>query len=222
MTASGGPFLNYNLSRFKNISPLEAVKHPKWKMGKKITIDSATLMNKMLELIEAQKLFNLPNDKLDILIHPDSLVHAIIELKNGLTKFIYHETSMIIPIANAIFDGNLNINDFYKSKNSNKKNVTVSNLNFQKVDSKVFPIIRIKKRLSELPSTPIIINATNELLVDKFLNKKIPFLSISKFILAVLNDRNYRKYAIKRPKNINEILKINKLAKITTLKKIKC
>ena len=80
--------------------------------GKKISIDSSTLMNKILELIEAQKLFNIPNKKLDILIHPNSLVHAIIEFKNGLKKFIYHETSMIIPIANAIFDGKLNINEF--------------------------------------------------------------------------------------------------------------
>ena len=73
-------------------------------MGKKISIDSSTLMNKMLELIEAQKLFNLPSDKFDILIHPNSLVHAIVKLKNGLTKFLYHETSMVIPIANAIFN----------------------------------------------------------------------------------------------------------------------
>ena len=81
-------------------------------MGKKISVDSATLMNKMLELIEAQKLFNIPIHKLEILIHPDSLVHAILELKNGLTKFIYHKTSMVIPLANAIFDDNLDINEF--------------------------------------------------------------------------------------------------------------
>jgi 1-deoxy-D-xylulose-5-phosphate reductoisomerase len=84
-------------------------------MGKKISIDSSTLMNKILELIEAQKLFNISKKKLDILIHPNSLVHAIIEFKNGLTKFLYHETSMIIPLANAIFDGNLN-KKFYKKK----------------------------------------------------------------------------------------------------------
>ena len=75
--------------------------------GKKISIDSSTLMNKILELIEAQKLFNIPNNKIDILIHPQSLVHAIIEFKNGLVKFMYHDTSMIIPLANAIFDGNV-------------------------------------------------------------------------------------------------------------------
>ena len=100
ITASGGPFLNLKKNKFKNISPKDAIKHPKWKMGKKISIDSATLMNKILELIEAQKLFNFPKDKFDILIHPESLVHSIILLKNGLTKFLYHETSMLIPIGN--------------------------------------------------------------------------------------------------------------------------
>ena len=116
ITASGGPFLNYKLSQLKKITPTDALKHPKWKMGKKITIDSATLMNKILELIEAQKLFSIPDNKIDILIHPNSLVHAAIHLKNGLIKLLYHETSMIIPLVNAIFDGKLNIQEFYKKK----------------------------------------------------------------------------------------------------------
>ena len=138
ITASGGPFLNFNKGQLKKITPEQALKHPKWKMGKKISIDSATLMNKILELIEAQKLFDIPNNKIDILIHPNSLVHAILELNNGLTKFIYHQTSMIIPLANAIFDGNLNIKDFYYKK---EKNV-FENLTFQNVDDKKFPIIK--------------------------------------------------------------------------------
>ena len=116
LTASGGPFLHYKKNQFKNIKPKDALKHPKWKMGKKISIDSATLVNKMLELIEAQKIFNLPDNKLEILIHPESLVHAVIEFKNGLKKFIYHDTSMIIPLANAIFEETLNIDLFYKKK----------------------------------------------------------------------------------------------------------
>ena len=114
ITASGGPFLNYSFNKLKNVKPKEALKHPKWKMGKKISIDSSTMMNKIFELIEAQKLFDIPKNKLDILIHPESLVHAIVELKNGLVQFIYHETSMIIPIANAIYDGKININEFLK------------------------------------------------------------------------------------------------------------
>ena len=105
-------------------------------MGKKVTIDSSTMMNKLLEIIEAQKLFNIPNNKIDILIHPNSLVHAIVKLKNGLVKFIYHETSMIIQITNAIFDGQLNIRDFYRPS-ENKKIGTIKNLHFEKVNKRL-------------------------------------------------------------------------------------
>ena len=216
LTASGGPFLNYKKKQFKKIKPQDALKHPKWKMGKKISIDSSTLMNKILELIEAQKLFKIPRDKIDILIHPNSLVHAIITLNNGLTKFIYHETSMIVPLANAMMDGKLNIEDFYKTKNKNY----FENLIFKPVNKKVFPVINIKNMVNEYPSTSIIINATNEILVDQFLKKKIPFLGISKLIMAILKDRNYRKYAIRRPKNIYQINEIDTWARKTTERNI--
>ncbi len=218
LTASGGPFLNFKLSRLKNVKPAQAIKHPKWKMGKKISVDSSTLMNKILELIEAQKLFNLPEKKLDILIHPNSLVHAIIEFKNGLKEFIYHETSMVIPLANAIFGGKLNIKDFYKLKQDEKN---IKSLIFKKVDKRIFPAIQLKERVNEYCSTPIIINASNEILVDQFLQKKIPFLSIFKIIKTILNDRNYRKYAIRKPKNINDIIEIDNWTRNVTLNKIR-
>ena len=221
ITASGGPFLNYKVSQFKKITPKIAIKHPKWKMGKKISVDSSTLMNKILELIEAQKIFNIPLNKLDILIHPESLVHAIVELNNGLTKFIYHETSMIVPIANAIFDKNFHLNEIFKIKKKNKNYIPIKDLTFKNVNAKIFPVIKIKKRLNEHPSTPLIINSSNEILVDQFLQKKIPFLSIIKIIMNILNDRNYKKYAIRSPKNINQINEINMWAKKITLEKIK-
>ncbi len=217
ITASGGPFLNYKKKQLLKISPNQALNHPKWKMGKKISIDSSTLMNKILELIEAQKLFNIPKNKLDILIHPESLVHAVIMLKNGLIKFIYHNTSMIIPLANAIFDGKLEINDFL-SVNKNKKKI--HNLSFDNVNNKIFPIIKLKNKVNEHPSSSIIVNAANEILVDQFLQKKIPFLAISKIIKTILNDRNYKKYAIKHPKNINQINKVDFWARKTTMSKI--
>ena len=220
ITASGGPFLKFKQNQFKKIKPKDALKHPKWNMGKKISIDSATLMNKILEFIEAQKLFSIPSNKLDIIIHPNSLVHAIAEFKNGLIKFIYHETSMIIPLANAIFDGKLDINTFYR-KNRFSKNPVVQNLVFEKVNKKTFPIIKLKNRVNEYPSTSIIINASNEILVDQFLLKKIPFLSIFKIIMANLNDRNYKKYAIRKPKNIKQINLIDDWARNITLKNIK-
>ena len=216
ITASGGPFLNYKIHQFKKIKPKDALRHPKWKMGKKISVDSATLMNKILEIVEAQKLFNIPGKKLDILIHPNSLVHAIVELNNGLIKFLYHETSMVIPLANAIFNDNVNIDEIYKNKNV----LINESLIFKKVDSKVFPTINLKDRANEYPSSSIIINAVNEILVDQFLQKKIPFLSIFKIIMAILRDRNYKKYAIKQPKNISLINEIDYWARRKTLEKL--
>ena len=143
----------------------------------------------------------------------------ILELKNGLLKFIYHETSMIIPLANAIFDDNIEIKDFLKVKKKSQISIA-NNLTFRKVDSKIFPIIKIKDRINEFYSTSIIINAVNEILVDQFLQKKIPFLAISKLITTILNDRNYKKYAIKRPKNIKEIYIIDRWARNKIMKKL--
>ena len=181
-------------------------------MGKKISIDSSTLMNKILELIEAQKLFNISLDKLDILIHPDSLVHAIVQFRNGLTKIIFHETSMVIPLANAIFENDLDINNFSNNKQKLQSDFQ-KNIIFKKLNPKIFPIIKIKKRLMEYPSTPIIINSANEVLVDQFLKKNIPFLGISKIIMDIMRDKNYRKYAIRSPLNLKKIFLIDKWTK---------
>ncbi len=215
LTASGGPFLGFKNSKLKKIKPYQALRHPKWNMGKKISIDSSTLMNKVLEYIEAQKLFKLSKNQLGILIHPESLVHAVIKFKNGLTKFLYHETSMTIPIANAIFDKNLIIEKFLKKK------YFIKNLTFYKPDPKNFPIIRVLDKVNLFPSSSIIINGANEVLVDHFLRKKVPFLGITSIIKKILRDRNYRKYAIKSPKDLKQINKINSWAKTKTLEKIK-
>ena len=213
LTASGGPFLNFNIKEFKTITPKQAFKHPKWKMGKKISIDSSTMMNKILEVIEAQKIFNLPLDKIDILIHPESLVHAILKLKNGLVKLLYHETSMVIPISNAIFENNLNINEVHKVSRKS----TIRNLTFSVPDKNRFNILKIKDKITEYPSTPIIINSANEILVRSFLKNKTSFLSISRIILKIMKDRNYKKYAIKTPSNINQIKTIDNWARKKTL-----
>ena len=221
ITASGGPFLRTNLSKLKKIKPSQALKHPKWKMGKKISIDSATLMNKMLEVMEAQKLFALKSNKIEIIIHPESLVHAIVELKNGLSKFIYHETTMLIPLANAIFEKSISAEDYSKLKLTKTKSTIFEKLNFLKVEKKRFPLIKLKERFNEHKSSPIIINAINEILVDQFLKKKIGFTSFYNFFLKVLNDSNYIKYAIKEPKNISEVLQIDQWSRNKTLEKIK-
>lgn len=119
---------------------------------------------------------------------------------------------MVIPLANAIFDGSLNIQDFYKSKKSYKRGI-LENLIFKKVDKKIFPLIKLKERLYKFPSTPIIINAANEVLVGLFLEKKMPYLNIYKRIFDIMKDRNFKKYAIQKPKNIKQILKISNWAK---------
>ena len=215
ITASGGCLLNYDLKKIKKIKPKDILRHPKWKMGKKITVDSSTLMNKILELIEAQKIFNISNENLDILIHPSSLIHAIVEFKNGLTKLLFHDTNMIIPITNALYNNKLNIDNFYKPKiDFDKKNLL--NLNFSKVDKKIFPIIKLKNKINQYPSTGIIINAANEVIVEKFLKKKVSFLAINKAIFQIMRDRNYFKYAIKDPRSFKEILKIDKWARKKT------
>ena len=221
LTASGGPFLNYSLNKFKNIKPHQAIKHPKWKMGKKVSVDSATLMNKILESIEAQKLFSISQKKIKIIIHPESLIHAAIEYKNGLVKFLYHKTNMIIPLANAILEKNFQIDNFLSSNNKKKEDLFLNKLNFYNVDKKRYPIFKLKDRVDEHYSTPIIINAANEILVDQFLKKKIPFNSFYHYILKVLNDRNYKKFAVKKPKSIREILLIDQWARYTVMNKIK-
>ena len=215
ITASGGPFLKIKKSKFKKINVKDAIKHPKWRMGKKISVDSSTLMNKILELIEAHKIFKIPYNRLKVIIHPESLVHAIVRFKNGLVKFIYHETSMIIPIANAIFEKKLVIDNFFRF--NLKKNV-IDNLSFLDVDKDRFPVINIINKIEKLPSAPIILNASNEILVDEFINEKIPFLAINQIILGILKNRNFKKYAVKGANNINQIKKIDTWARNETHK----
>ena len=216
LTASGGPFLNFTYHQLKKVKLNQALKHPKWKMGKKISIDSSTLMNKIFELVEAQKIFNIPYDQIDILIHPNSLVHAILELRNGLKIFIYHETTMKIPLANAIFDGDLNISNFHKESS----NFKLENLIFKKVNKKIFPSIMLKDILKKYPASPIIINASNEVLVDQFLSEKIKYLDINKIISTIMKDGNFKKYAVKKTKNIKQIYHIDNWARTVTKSKL--
>ncbi len=215
LTASGGPFLNKSLKSFNSIKPKDAVKHPKWKMGKKISIDSSNLMNKVLELIEAYRLFPFNRKKYEIIIHPQSLIHAIVVLKNGQTKFLYHETDMKIPIANAIFENKFDSENFiYPKKNILNK---FGNLKFLKVDKKRFPIVTLLSKFSSSSSGPIILNASNEVLVNKFIDGKISFNSIYFYLKAVLVHKDYQKYAIKSSPNISEIYKIDNWARNKTM-----
>jgi len=212
ITASGGPFLNTPEKKLKKIKPEQAIKHPNWKMGKKISVDSANMMNKVFEVIEACKLFKFDQSKYKIMIHPQSYVHSIIRFKNGLIKMILYSTDMKIPISNTIYRSNNNfiINSKIKIENLN-------NLNFQKVNSKTFPAINLlNKCFASGHSTPIIMNAANEVLVDLFLKKKIGFLDIVKTINRILAVKDFRKYAKRKPSSIKVIKMADNWARLKT------
>jgi len=210
-TASGGPFLKTPLSKLKNIKPNQATKHPNWKMGKKISVDSATLMNKVFELIEASKLFKFDINKYRIMIHPQSYVHAIVRYKNGLIKMLLHETDMKIPITNTIFGMNTEI------KNTKTlSSLTLNKLNFFDVDKRRFPSIKlIKKSLNNGHSTPIIMNASNEILVSLFLKKKIKFTDITRILRKIFRHKDFKKYAKKKTNSLEEIYSVDQWARKT-------
>ena len=215
ITASGGPFLNLDKKSFKKVLPNQAIKHPKWKMGKKISVDSATLMNKVLEVIEAVKLFSINLDKFKIIVHPQSLVHSIIELKNGLRIFLYHEPDMRIPIANAIEDLNKNLENF----DFNRKEIS-NKLTFYPVDKAKFPVEEIIKKINVNNSSPILINAANEIIVDQFLRKKIKFTEIFKYLKLFLNSFDYIKTSKTKANSIEKVKKIDLIGRQIALKLI--
>ena len=205
LTASGGPFNNYPLNKFKSITLKSALNHPNWKMGKKITIDSATMMNKVFEVIEAKKIFDLDYSKLSILVHPKSYVHALIKFKNGLTKILIHDTNMVIPIFNSLYE------DETKTIKTNKLNFSIINdLNFKNIDVKKFPVVKILNQLPKHHSLfETVIVSANDNLVNMFLNKKIKFLDISKVLLRVAKSKEYSKYKQIIPKNVEDIVKLS-------------
>ncbi len=205
LTASGGPFLNKPLNKLKNVNYKQAIKHPNWKMGKKISIDSATMMNKVFEIIEAKKIFNISYRKLSILIHPKSYIHAIIKLKNGLTKIIIHDTNMKIPIFNSLYE-------YENSIKSNEIDLNVLNkLELQKVDSKKFPIIKIIDKLPDRSSLfETILVSINDKLVDLFLNNKIKFTDISRKMNSILDLNEFKKFKKLKVKKLNDIMELNK------------
>ena len=201
ITASGGPFRKLSLKKFKNISIKDALKHPNWSMGKKITIDSATMMNKVFEIIEAKKIFNLDYDQLEILIHPKSYLHAIVKFNNGLSKLLVHDTNMIIPIFNSIY---FNTDKKLKSKNIDIE--ALNNLNLKKIDNIRFPVIKILNNLSKEDSLfETVIVSANDKLVKLFLDNKIKFIDISNILLKICSITEFNKFRSIKPKNIDEI-----------------
>ena len=212
LTASGGPFLNKRIK--KSIKIKDAINHPNWQMGKKISIDSATLMNKIFEIIEAKKIFDIEFKKFDILIHPKSYIHAIVKLKNGLIKIVAHDTNMQIPISNSIYMHSFN-KKFIQTKEIDLN--ILNSLNLQKVNVKKFPVIKILNKMSKNNSLfDTILVSINDELVNLFLKDKINFLDISSKICNLINLPVFSKYKLQKPKNLAQIEKLNEFVRLKT------
>lgn len=184
LTASGGPFFGMSRDEIKDQSVDNALKHPRWKMGKKISIDSATMMNKGLEIIEAKWLFDLKAQQLDILIHPQSIVHALVEMKDGSVLAQLSRTDMKIPIQYA-----LTFPDRIPSPLPYFNFIEAGSLDFFEPDQKTFPLIALAfQALKEKPYFSIAMNAANEIAVHEFLSGNLRFSGIWETIIDIMNE----------------------------------
>ena len=218
LTASGGPLLKFSKLKLKNVKLSQALKHPTWKMGKKISIDSCTMMNKVFEVIEAKHLFNLSYKKITVLTHPNSYIHAVVKFKNGLIKIIAHDTTMKIPIFNSIKS------DKALSIKTNNLNLTkLNNLDLKKVNTKFFPVVNILKKLpNKISLYETVIVTINDLLVDQFLNKKITYKQLQDLLVKLTKKKLFTKYKKLKPKKFEDIILVkNKVSSIIfkTIKK---
>ena len=206
ITASGGPFYNLPLSKFNQIKIKDAIKHPNWKMGKKISVDSSTMMNKVFEVIEAKNIFNLKINNIKILVHKDSYLHAIVKFKDGITKMIIHDTDMKIPIFNTLY-----LNKKYFRNNRSIDLTKINNLKLEYPNIKKFPLINVLNKIpTKFSLFETVIVSANDTLVEMFLSGKIHFKSISKFFYSIINDKELQKYMLIVPKNIHDVVKLKK------------
>lgn len=204
LTASGGPFRGYSKEELEKVTIKDALNHPKWKMGKKITIDSATMMNKGLEIIEARWLFDVQGDKIDVHIHPESIVHSAVEFEDNSIIAQMSFPDMKIPISLALNYPNRN-----NIKTEKLDLFNVGSLNFEKPDREVFRCLDIAyEALNEGKSAPIIMNGANEELVEMFLQGAIKFTDIQRYLLKVMERQKF--YA---PSSIEDIIQIDKEAR---------
>ena len=212
LTGSGGPFLNKPIKKISYAKASKAIKHPNWSMGKKISVDSATMMNKVFEVIEAQKIFNIDKSKFRILIHPKSYVHAIVKFKTGIIKFLAHDTDMKIPIFNSIY---INEKNNLKSENINLS--ILNNLNFRQPDKKKFTsknFLKYIKNKNKLFET-ILITANDEL-VNLYLKDRINFVDIYRLTKKIINSKIFKSYFKKKPKNPKEIINLAEKVRFKT------
>ncbi len=211
LTASGGPFLNTPLQDFKNIRPIDAIKHPIWKMGQKISVDSATMFNKALEIIEASVLFDIKSDNIQVVVHPEHIIHGLVHYKDGSILANLGFPDMITPISVAL--------NWPKRLDLNLKKLSlssISNLSFYEPDFKKFPGLKLGWEALENPScSPIVLNASNEIAVDAFLKNKIKFTDIYNIVYETLN-----RYNPSIPNNIEDVIEFDKISRLNALKLI--
>jgi len=205
LTGSGGSLRKIPKSKLRNITPRQALNHPKWSMGKKITIDSATLMNKGLEVIEAMHLFNMPLDKIEVLIHPEALIHSMVEFSDSSILAQIASPDMKLPIEYAL--------SYPKRLKAVTKKVDFmenNKMTFFKADTGKFPCLKLAYQAAKKGYTyPVVLNAANEVAVWAFLDKKIKFTDISKIIeKAMKKHKPLKKY------NLNDILSVDNQSRL--------
>ena len=201
LTASGGPFRNWSRDQVEAASPEQAVAHPNWSMGAKISVDSATMMNKGLELIEAHHLFELPSERLDVLIHPQSVIHSMVEFVDGSVLAQLGSPDMRIPIAYA-----LAWPERMETPAERLDLARIGNLSFEAPDLKKFPALKVARQAMEAGgASPIILNAANEVAVAAFLERKIGFLAIVDTVSEALAQMD-----LPRPHSIAEVIDIDR------------
>lgn len=202
LTASGGPFYKTPLKNFEKITPEMAISHPTWKMGKKISVDSATLMNKGFEVLEAMILFEISLENIEVVIHPQSLVHAIVKLKDGCYLIHLSQPDMKIPISYAL--------NYPERKKLSIKFLEIQELNnliFEKPDFKKFPCLKLAYEVGKKgPPYPLILEAADEVVVEAFLNRQIPFTKIFYFLEKTINEFKIPSINLEE---IDEILKLH-------------
>jgi 1-deoxy-D-xylulose-5-phosphate reductoisomerase len=212
LTASGGPFRTWTYDAIRSAMPEQALKHPNWSMGPKVTIDSATLMNKGLEVIEAFHLFGLAPDEIDVLVHPQSIVHGLVEFRDGSLIAQLGSPDMRIPIAHCLawprrIDGpapRLNLAE-------------VASLNFERPDLGRFPALALARRTLEAGGgAPTVLNAANEVAVAEFLARNLRFLGITALVEATL-DAAMRRGLTREPLSIEDALTIDHESRLLAL-----
>ncbi len=204
LTASGGPFLNLPIKKFRKATIKEALNHPKWKMGQKISIDSATMMNKALEVIEAHWLFNMDFEKIEVLIHPESIIHSMVEYIDGSIIAQLGRTNMQIPIQYAL--------TYPERKRINLTPLDwreISKLTFSLPDTKKFPCLKYGFIAGKIGRTmPAVLNAANEIAVNYFLSEKIKFINIPDVVKYCMDN-----HKIEKKLNLDIIINADKWAR---------